>query len=83
MSGWTWVTRERVKVDHVAYPWLIRTFIDKDAEFLFVPGDKVMEVARQSSQHTSTAFQMAVRHHLGILCGARECDEADRNQPRD
>jgi hypothetical protein len=33
-----WVTREHVKVDRVACPWLIRNFIDRDAEFVFVPG---------------------------------------------
>ena len=32
-----WVTRERVKVDRVACPWLIRRFIDPDAEFVFLP----------------------------------------------
>jgi hypothetical protein len=32
-----WVARSDVKVDRVARPWLIRTFIDPDAEFLFVP----------------------------------------------
>jgi Chromate resistance exported protein len=60
VPGWTWVTRERVKVDHVAYPWLIRKFIDKDAEFLFVPEDKVMEVARQSSQPGSATRLTAI-----------------------
>jgi len=40
-----WVTRERVKVDRVACPWLIRKFIDPKAEFLFVPAEKVMEAA--------------------------------------
>ncbi len=40
-----WITREKVKVDRVACPWLIRNFIDKDAEFYFVPGEKVMEEA--------------------------------------
>jgi hypothetical protein len=40
-----WVTRERVKVDRVACPWLIRRFIDPQAEFLFVPEDRVKEVA--------------------------------------
>jgi hypothetical protein len=34
-----WITRERVKVDRVACPWLIRNFIDPDAEFVFVPHD--------------------------------------------
>lgn len=32
-----WVTREKVHVDRVACPWLIKRFIDKDAEFVFVP----------------------------------------------
>jgi hypothetical protein len=39
-----WVTRERVKVDRVACPWLIRKFIDRQAEFLFMPADKVPQV---------------------------------------
>jgi hypothetical protein len=34
-----WVTREKVHVDRVACPWLIKNFVDKDAEFIFVPGD--------------------------------------------
>ncbi len=34
-----WVTREKVHVDRVACPWLIKRFIDKDAEFVFVPRD--------------------------------------------
>jgi hypothetical protein len=42
-----WITREKVKVDRVACPWLIRKFIDPKAEFLFVPTDKVMEIAKQ------------------------------------
>jgi hypothetical protein len=36
-----WVTREHVKVDRVACPWLIKKFVDKDAEFIFVHPDKV------------------------------------------
>jgi hypothetical protein len=40
-----WITREHVKVDRVACPWLIRKFIDPQAEFLFVPAEQVMEAA--------------------------------------
>jgi len=36
-----WITREHVKVDRVACPWLIKKFVDKDAEFYFVPADRV------------------------------------------
>jgi hypothetical protein len=42
-----WITRERVKVDRVACPWLIKKFVDKDAEFIFVPPDKVMQEAKR------------------------------------
>ena len=34
-----WITREKIKVDRVACPWLIRNFIDSDAEFVFLPRD--------------------------------------------
>jgi hypothetical protein len=34
-----WVTREKVKVDRVACPWLIKNFIDPEAEFVFLPRD--------------------------------------------
>jgi len=34
-----WITRERIKVDRVACPWLIRNFVDNDAEFVFLPHD--------------------------------------------
>ena len=44
-----WITRERVKVDRVACPWLIRKFIDPEAEFLFVPAAEVMEQARRKA----------------------------------
>ena len=42
-----WVTREHTKVDRVACPWLIQKFIDKGAEFLFVPADQVLETAKR------------------------------------
>ncbi len=42
-----WVTREKARVDRIACPWLIRKFVDKDAEFLYVPREHVMEVARK------------------------------------
>jgi hypothetical protein len=34
-----WITREKVKVDRVACPWLIKNFIDSDAQFAFLPSD--------------------------------------------
>ena len=40
-----WVTRERPKIDRIACPWLIRRFIEPDAEFLYVPAPQVLVVA--------------------------------------
>ncbi len=40
-----WITKQNAKVDRVACPWLIRRFIDPDAEFLFVPAEQVMSIA--------------------------------------
>ena len=42
-----WITRERVRVDRVACPWLIRRFVAPDAEFIFVPADRVVEEAER------------------------------------
>ena len=44
-----WVTRARPKVDRVACPWLIRRFVDADAEFLYVPTDQVTAVAAREA----------------------------------
>jgi len=40
-----WITRAGVKVDRVACPWLIKKFVDKDAEFIFVPAEQVQAEA--------------------------------------
>jgi hypothetical protein len=42
-----WITRENAKVDRIACPWLIRRFIDNDADFLYVPADEVLAVAER------------------------------------
>lgn len=41
-----WVTRERPRIDRIACPWLIARFIDRDAEFLYVPIDDIPATAR-------------------------------------
>ena len=43
-----WVTRRRPKIDRIACPWLIRRFIDPNAEFIYVPKDQVLAVAQQT-----------------------------------
>jgi hypothetical protein len=42
-----WITREHVRIDRVAIPWLVKRFIDPDAEFLFVPRKEALERAHQ------------------------------------
>ncbi|SFD49042.1 chromate resistance protein ChrB domain-containing protein [Flavobacterium phragmitis] len=42
-----WITRERPKIDRIACPWLIRKFIDSEAEFIYVPYDQVLEKAKK------------------------------------
>ncbi len=58
-----WVTRERVKVDRVACPWLIKKFIDPDAQFLFVPVEQVMEVARREDAIPYDVKDVELGHH--------------------
>jgi hypothetical protein len=50
-----WVTRHRPKIDRIACPWLIRRFVERDAEFLFVPPEHVDGVAERFD---ATAYDM-------------------------
>ena len=61
-----WITREKVKVDRVACPWLIKKFVDPQAEFLFVPAGKVMEVAAREG---AIPFDVPVESSLAIMAG--------------
>ncbi len=62
-----WVTRERPKIDRIAYPWLITRFIDKEAEFLYVPADQVLTVA-ETSGATPYDIPDVEYSHVGALC---------------
>ena len=42
-----WITRERPKIDRIACPWLIKRFVDSNAEFIFVPANKVFVEAEK------------------------------------
>jgi hypothetical protein len=58
-----WITRERVKVDRVACPWLIRRFVDPQAEFLFVAADQVMAIAERENAVPFDAPHVELGHH--------------------
>lgn len=60
-----WVTREHVKVDRVACPWLILKFVDPHAQFLFVPPEQVLEVARREEAIPFDVAGVALGHHDG------------------
>src|SRR6266480_7824232 len=62
-----WITRERVKVDRVACPWLIKKFVDQEAEFLFVPADQVLEIAKQEGAIPYDVKGVELGHH-GQAC---------------
>lgn len=42
-----WITREHPKIDRIACPWLIKNFVDKEAEFIYVPTDQVLTKAKE------------------------------------
>jgi hypothetical protein len=58
-----WITREHVKVDRVACPWLIRKFVDRDARFLFVPSAEVMAVAAREGAIPYDVKDVELGHH--------------------
>src|SRR5206468_2690300 len=58
-----WVTRERARVDRIACPWLISRFVDRDAVFLFVPGDQVMAVAKRENAIPYDVPGVELGHH--------------------
>jgi hypothetical protein len=58
-----WVTREKAKVDRIACPWLISRFVDPEAVFLFVPLDKVMEVAKRENATPFDVEGAELGHH--------------------
>ena len=58
-----WITREKVKVDRVACPWLIKKFVDGDAEFVFVPAEKVAAEAKRLDAIPYDVKDVELGHH--------------------
>ena len=61
-----WVTREHPKTDRVACPWLIRKFIDPEAEILYVAREEVLEVAESSGAISFDAPGARYTHRDGL-----------------
>ena len=66
-SATRWVTRERPKIDRIACPWLIRRFIDPQAEFLYVPAPEVRRVAAEREAVPYDIAEVEFSHE-GDLC---------------
>jgi hypothetical protein len=62
-----WITRERPKIDRVACPWLIARFIDREAEFVFVPAERVAAAAADlgATPYDVDGVELS---HVGPLC---------------
>jgi hypothetical protein len=61
-----WVTRARPKTDRIACPWLIRRFVDPDAEIMFVAADRVIEVAQEEGARSFDAPGAEFNHRDGM-----------------
>ena len=61
-----WVTRERPKTDRIACPWLIKNFIDPEAEFLYVPAEQVLDVAAREGARSYDAPGAQYTHRDGL-----------------
>ena len=62
-----WITRERPKIDRIACPWLIKRFIDAEAEILYVPAAEVLAVAERQSAIPFDVPGVELTHR-GPLC---------------
>lgn len=58
-----WVTRARPKVDRIACPWLIKRFVDPEAEFVYVPADEVLPYAERTGAIPYDVPNVELGHH--------------------
>lgn len=61
-----WVTREHPHTDRIACPWLIKSFIDKDAEIVYVPRDQVLDYASREGAISFDAQGAKYTHRDGL-----------------
>ncbi|MCW3093817.1 MAG: hypothetical protein JWP81_4886 [Ferruginibacter sp.] len=58
-----WITRERPKIDRIACPWLIKNFVDSEAEFIYVPAERVKEQAEKLKAIPFDVTDVEFSHH--------------------
>ena len=79
-----WITRQNVKVDRVACPWLIRRFIDPQAEFLFAPESEVLKIAAREEAvpfDMPRSPELKFTHHDGLCTFEVLIREFDLQEP--
>ena len=76
-----WVTREHPKTDRIACPWLIKNFIDPEAEFIYVPTDDVLTVAKREGAHSYDAKGARYTHRDGLCSFEVLVEEYDIADP--
>jgi hypothetical protein len=62
-----WITRARPKIDRIACPWLIKNFVDKEAEFIYVPTEQVLDKAKELDAIPFDIPQVEYSH-VGEFC---------------
>ena len=76
-----WVTREHPKTDRIACPWLIKNFIDPDAEFLYVAAEEVLAVADRQGAHSYDAKGARYTHRDGLCSFEVLVEEYEISEP--
>jgi hypothetical protein len=76
-----WFTRERPKTDRIACPWLIRKFIDREAEFLYVPAEEVLDVAAREGARSYDAPDAEYTHRDGLCSFEVLVEEFELDDP--
>lgn len=76
-----WVTRERPKTDRIACPWLIKKFIDTDADFMYVPADQVLAVAKREGGYSYDAPDARYTHRDGLCSFEVLVEEYELDDP--
>ena len=76
-----WATREHPKTDRIACPWLIKNFIDPEAQFLYVPTERVLEVAEREEAHSYDAPGAKYTHRDGLCSFEVLLEEYELDDP--
>jgi len=76
-----WATRSHVHVDRVACPWLIKRFVDSEAQFLLVPKSRVSQAAKETGAIPFDAPEVELGHHDGKCSFETIIDKYELTEP--